>query len=118
MKHRRIQTIKVANKVVTKDSEGVPNVSYGEPMEFKGEVWPATSKLAVDTYGERVNAIMNVKIRGIYTVVRNDNGVLGYAFDDFEIREGDGVCIESDVPGYRIVSIKPYKPLKLEVERL
>ena len=117
MKHRRTRTIDIRRKYVTKDGEGVPIVTYGSPVSVTGEVWPATDALQAQTYGDRVRSIMNLRIRGKYDIIQQDNETV-YVFDDLEIREGDGVCINSTEADYRVISIKPYKPIRMEIERL
>lgn len=124
MKRSRIRKVYLAKKNVTKDKEGVPTVSYGAPVIFRGEVWPASDKLQVQTYGDRVKNMLNVKICGSYEVL-DVEGVTTYKVKDeaknviFPLTNGDGVCInQDDVPDYKIVSITAYKPLKLEIEKL
>ena len=57
-------------------------------------------------------------IRGDFGLVMDEN-VTGYKFVAGTIHEGDGVCINSaDEPDYKVISIKPYKPLRMEIERL
>lgn len=118
MKQSRVRTISLKARIVTKDSEGVPEITYGNAVELHGEVWPATSRLQIETYGNRINGIMNVRIQGAYEIVMDGN-VTGYRFGAGTIHEGDGVCINSaSVPDYKVISIKPYKPLRMEIERL
>ena len=118
MKQRRTRAIDIRRKYVTKDAEGVPNVTYGSPYTVIGEIWSASDSLQIQTYGDRVNSIMNVRIKGEYDISVEGNETV-YAFDDFEIREGDGVGIyENRTADYKIVSIKPYKPLKMEIQKL
>lgn len=120
MKRSRIQTINLKNKSVAKDSEGVPVISWGSATQIKAEVWPAGGQLQAQTYGDRVNNMMNVKVQGAFSIVPEDNH-LSFVFNDFTLREGDGLCIYTDGtedPDYRIISITPYHPLKMEVERL
>lgn len=117
MKQKRIKTYIIRNRIVTKDSEGVPEVTYGLGNEVLGEVWPASDKLQAQTYGDRINSIMNMRFYGKYEVERQGNET-AYVFEDFSIREGDGVCVYSDDVDYKIISIKPYKPIRLEIERI
>lgn len=120
MKASRIQTLNLKTKSVVKDNEGVPTVIWSEATPVQGETWPAGGQLQVQTYGDRVNSMMNVRIRGPYTVITEGNHV-AYEFEGFTLREGDGLCIHADAssdPDYRIISIRPYRPLKLEVERI
>ena len=117
MKLQRTKTYKIRNKIVTYDNEGVPEVFYGSENEVRGEIWPASDKLQAQTYGDRINSIMNMRFYGDYEIERQGNETV-YVFEDFTLHEGDGVCVYSDNADYRVVSIKPYKPIRLEIERL
>ena len=144
-RRRRVQMISLATKIVTKDKEGVPEVSYGTPVDFECEVWPASSDLQVKTYGERIKSIQNVKIKRRYTI--NSDQSITFT-NGYTLREGDGVylyeigeegyilskdnealkqytdeLIKYDAkmtfkPDYQVISIMPYKPLRLEIEKL
>ena len=117
MKQQRTQIYKIRNKIVTYDNEGVPEITYGSENEVRGEVWPATDRLQAQTYGDRISNIMNMRFYGKYEIERQENETV-YVFDDFTLRQGDGVCVYSDNADYKVVSIKPYKPIRLEIERL
>lgn len=119
MKRSRMRTYHLRNKSVSKDKEGAPIVSYGEPIELTGEVWPAGGKLQVETYGDRVDSVYNCKVQGTYEI-RTEGKVTSYMFGDFTLREGDGIHLFADLdsdPDYRIVAIKARKTLYMEVER-
>ncbi len=120
MKRSRIRAYNLKNKIQSKDKEGAPVTSYTDAIELCGEVWPAGGRLQTKQYGNRIDSIVNCKIAGSYQIVPEGNHCK-YVFADFELREDDGICIyvtpESD-PDYRIISIKPYKPLYMEAERL
>lgn len=120
MKQSRKRTILLRNRNITKDAEGVPVITYEEPVQMIGETWPAGSKLQIATYGDRINSIHNVRIEGKYSVIAQNN-VQKYVFDAFTLREGDGVHLFADkdaAPDYKIVCIKPYNSLYMEVEKL
>ena len=117
MKQKRTQVYKIRPRIVTKDNEGVPEVFYGAESEVLGEVWPASDRLQAQTYGDRINSIMNMRFYGKYEIEHQGSDTV-YVFEDFTIKEGDGVCVYSDNADYRIISIKPYKPIRLEIERL
>lgn len=120
MKRSRIRTYHLRNKKVTKDSEGVPVISYSDPIEIAGEVWPADGRLQVETYGDRIDRIYNCKVEGDYEI-QAANKVESYVFENFVLREGDGVHLFSETesePDYQIISIKPYRPLYMEVEKI
>ena len=117
MRRSRQTVIKLFNKHVTKDKEGVPETIYINGTPFVSEMWPAAGKLQVETYGDRVNNIFNVKVEGDYKVISKVHHH-EYIFDGFALAEGDGVALFSDEPDYKVIAIKPYKSLLLEVERL
>ena len=120
MKRSRIRTANLRRKTVTKDSEGVPCVIWGEAAQLKCEIWPAGGQLQSRTYGDRVNNMLNVKVMGAFNVIDED-GHEAYRNGDTVLSEGDGLCVyrgPNDEPDYRIISIRPYTPLRLEVERL
>lgn len=120
MRRKRVQTLYLKSKNVSRDKEGVPEITYGRAVELKGEVWPASGKLQVEMYGERISYIRNCKIEGRYNI-RTEGEHITYVFGDFTLREGDGICLyagEYDKPDYKIISIKPYNPLYMELEKL
>ena len=118
MRRSRMQQFGVANRIVKKDKEGVPKVTYSAPFLVAGEYWPASGKVQSEAYGDRLKYIMNAKVKGTYTV-ESEGSAQRYMFDKFSVQENDGVCIyRDDEPDYKIISIKPYKPLRMEVERL
>lgn len=120
MRQTRVKTFYIRPRSVTKDSEGVPIVSYGIARPVQGEIWPAESKRQIEQYGDRISDIANMYIQGYYIVtLENDTPVIRMQ-DGTVIRMGDGICIyagETDQPDYTVLSFTPYTPLRLEVER-
>jgi len=121
LKQTRVRSFWIKKRNVAKDNEGVPVITFGEPVEVKGEVWPATSKRQIETYGDRINDIANVHIQGQYTIAEQNGAVVAVLADDITLELGDGFYIFRDkdepTPDYIILSITEYQPLKLEVER-
>ena len=121
LKQTRVRSFWTKKRNVAKDNEGVPVISFGEPVEVKGEVWPATSKRQIETYGDRINDIANVHLQGQYTITEQNGAVVAVLADDITLELGDGFYIFRDkdepTPDYIILSITEYQPLKLEVER-
>lgn len=121
LKQTRVRPFFIKRKSITKDAEGSPVISYGEPFALKGYIWPATSKKQIEQYGDRIDNIANMRIEGKYTI-----GLLGgtvqVQFEDGEtLKTGDGVFVYAgldDRPDYQVLSITQYYPLKLEVERI
>ena len=62
-----------------------------------------------------------MKINGEYAIKPDENGRLHYILDNgIDLMELDGICLfvgENTEPDYRIVAIKSYRFLTLEVER-
>lgn len=117
---KRLNSYRLCNRQVTKDSEGVPLVSYGDPVAIKGEVWPAKSTRQVAQYGDRISGIQNMRIEGPYSVQVID-GVERINFTDlgFTLSLGDGVQVYAeDGPDYQVLSFTQYEPLLMEIERL
>ena len=122
LKQNRLQTMYVRPKTVTYDSEGVPEISWGTAVEIKGEVWPATDRRQIESYGDRISGIQNVWVQEDYMVFL-DQGVDKVLLRDatFVLSAGDGICVnagKTDVPDYQVLSFTPYKHLKMEIERL
>ena len=118
IKRDRLQTIYIKNRTVTKDNEGVPEESFGEPFSREAEVWPAGGKRQIEQYGDRLANIANVRVQGKYTTGAD----MSITFEDGNtITAGDGVCIltgEAGAPDYRVLSIELTRPVHLEVERV
>lgn len=118
MRRMRLQSFGLYNRTVGKDSEGGTYDVYGEEITVVGEVWPAGGRVQAQMYGEKLPYMRNVKIRGEYTV-SDDSGRAVYQFDGFAVSELDGLRLEAESgPDYRIVSITPHRPLRLEAEKI
>lgn len=117
----RVEEYYLKKKKVTKDREGSTQTVYGKAVRFEGVAWPATGKIQAQMYGQRLPYIYNLKIDKEYTVKMDEKGVLHYICNDLDIVEGDGICLYANRdgnPDYRIISIKPYRFLKIEVEKI
>ena len=121
IKQSRLKNYYIRQSKIEKDSEGGKISVHGEAVPFMGVVWPASGKMQAEIYGQRLSYILNVKIDGKY-VVNPDGKKNGYIFDSgLTLCEGDGACIyvsPEDEPDYKIISIKPYTPLHMEVEKI
>ena len=110
MKRSRLKQYYLRSKKVIKDNEGSTWVEYAEPVAFMGEVWAASGKVQAEIYGERLSYIRNVRVDGSYVFQ-----------DGLDIVESDGVCLyvsgDAD-PDYKVLSIKPCKPLRMECVKL
>lgn len=89
-------------KIVT--DEGIAKEGYADEVEeVQLEMWPASSKLQSEIYGERLNDILNAN-----------------ASKDADINVKDGICIDSKTEvTHRVISKKVYSQHQvLEVERV
>lgn len=121
LKRNRLKTYNHRQAIPKKDNEGNSYIEYGLPSSFEAEVWPAGGKLQAEMYGQRVNNIKNVRISGNYDLMVSNHGDELYLFADMAVCEGDGICLnvpEDHEPDYRIIAIRPYRYLTLEVERI
>ena len=119
LRRSRIETYYHKKRIVEKDREGSTGESYGTASSVEGESWPASGKVQVQQYGERLNYIRNVRISGKYEVKPDEKGRMHYILENgTDIQESDGICLfagKDEKPDYRIISIKPYRILSLEM---
>ena len=93
MRRSRMQQIYLKNKTVEKDGEGSPVIIYGDAKRIEGEVWPASGKLQVEQYGNRINYIKNCKVEGKYKIIEQDGKII-YRFNGFSLCEAmESACI-------------------------
>ncbi len=123
MKRSRTKEYFCRKAVPVKDREGGTSLEYRPSVAFIGEVWPAGGKMQAEQYGDRLGYIRNIKIQGKYGISPDEKGRLHYVFPEtgLDIMEGDGLClyVPGDAPpDYRVISIRPYAPLRLEAEKL
>lgn len=121
MKRNRTKMYFLRKAIPLKDREGNTYVEYEKAHSFKGESWPAGGKIQAEMYGNRLSYIQNVKIQGKYIVKPDTKGALHYIFENgLDVVENDGVCLYVSAelePDYKIIYIRPYQPLLLEVEK-
>ncbi len=121
IKRSRLNTFYLKKRISKKDKEGCSTEEWGEAVPFVGEQWPASGKVQAQQYGDRLNYILNLKLDGTYQIIQEKQGASFDFGDGLVFREQDGICIfadeESD-PDYRIIAIKPYRQLKMELEKI
>lgn len=104
LKKNRLKPYPLRRFKKTVSDEGVVKEGYAdEAEEVRLELWPASSKLQSEIYGDRVNDILNVN-----------------ASKNADINVKDGVCIDSKTEvTHRVISKKVYSQHQvLEVERV
>jgi len=121
LKRNRLKQYHHRRTVQAKDNEGNSYTEYGEAKPVTAEIWPAGGKLQAEMYGQRLSYIRNCRLDGEYKTQTDEKGGVSYLFGSQLIREGDGICL--DVPGesdpdYKIIAIRPYRHLYMELEKL
>ena len=104
LKKNRLKPYPLRRFKKTISDEGVAKEGYADEVEeVRLELWPATSKLQSEIYGDRVNDILNAN-----------------ASKGANINVKDGVCIDSKTEvTHRVISKKVYSQHQvLEVERV
>ena len=104
MRIKNKKTYYIKKKTVIKDNEGGKYPGYSEPIEIQANIYPASGKLQAEIYGERLNYILNMLYDGPQT-----------------ISEGDGICVyvsKESEPDYKVISIKRYSHLFIELEKI
>lgn len=121
LKRSRLKAYSHRRAIPKKDHEGNSYIEYGLPSSFEAEVWPAGGKLQAEIYGQRVSNIQNIRIDSDYEIITDDKGRVSYRAGCTAFHEGDGVCLYvqgEHEPDYKIIAIRPYRHLTLEVERI
>lgn len=119
LKRSRQKTLYLYNRTVGRDAEGGTQESFPEARTTVcGEWWPASGKLQEDLYGQRLPYIRNIRLSERYEVKTDAKGRTYYYLPDrdTELREADRIGIETDLPQYRILSIRSERFLRIEVE--
>lgn len=120
LKRNRLKTYSHRKAVTERDSESCPVVRYERPVQFEAEMWAAGGKLQAEMYGIRLPNIRNLRIQGRYREV-NADGILRYEIEGGpSITVNDGICLNvppSADPDYKVIAIRPYSFLTLEVEK-
>lgn len=92
-------------KVIVEDNEGGKYPGYeNQATLIQANIYPATGKLQAELYGERINYMMNMLYDGLTP-----------------IEEGDGICVDvkaTEAPDYKVVSIKRYSHLVIELMKI
>jgi len=104
LKKNRLKPYPLRRFKKTVSDEGVVKEGYADDVEeVRLELWPATSKLQSEIYGDRINDILNA------------NAIKGA-----NINVKDGVCIDSKTEvTHRVISKKVYSQHQvLELERV
>lgn len=121
LKRNRLKQYNLRPAETKKDNEGNSYIEYGEAKPVTAEIWPAGGKLQAEMYGQKLSYIRNCRIDGVYTIETDEKGHVSYLLGSQTFREGDGFCVYvpggSD-PDYKIIVIRPYRHLYMELEKL
>lgn len=102
MLKRKMKKFKLRKFISKKDDERNTVLEYLDPIEDKAVIWPAGGKVQSEMYGLRLAYMLNMNYYG-----------------DLSVSENDAVCIDTDEPEYKVVSIKKYPKFKyIELEKI
>ncbi len=104
MRIKNKMTYYLKKKIVIEDDEGGKYPGYSEAIKIEANIYPASGKLQAEIYGERLNYILNMLYEGSES-----------------INEGDGICVyvsNDNEPDYKVISIKKYSHLFIELEKI
>lgn len=104
MRIKNKKTYYLKKKTLIEDDEGGKYPGYSEGIEINANISPASGRLQAEIYGERLNYILNMLYEGSES-----------------INEGDGICVyvsKDNEPDYKVISIKQYSHLFIELERI
>lgn len=122
LRKNQLKQYHLKKRINKKNKEGSSYVCYGDPFAFLADVYPAGGKLQAELYGEHLPYIKNVLVDGRYSAVVDDKGCVRYDFENgLNISEGDGIHIYASLdkdPDYKIICIKEYQILYMEIEKL
>lgn len=92
LKKNRLKPYTIFKYEVKTNDEGVRFKGYSdESCIIKAEVYPASGGVQAQIYGDKLNYMLNMLVERTT-----------------EIKERDGVCIDSEVPNYEVESINTY----------
>ena len=120
MRIKNKKTYYLKKKTVIEDNESGKYPGYSEAIEINANISPASGRLQAEIYGERLNYILNMLVDGPYEVIVKEN-ITYYIVNGIEICEGYGICVyvsKESNPDYKIISIKPYSHLCIELEKI
>lgn len=115
IRQNRLTKATISRRVTTKDSEGVPVVSYEPIGDLEAEVWYANSKMDAERFGDKITEMLHARIDGAYDIEITNKRNL-YVVGAVSFSEGDLFTYKG--LDYQITSIVPYPHLKLEAQRI
>lgn len=102
MRIKNKKTYFICKEIEITDDEGNTYIDYGQQNEILAYIYPASGKMQTELYGIRINYILNMMCD-----------------INEEIDERDGVCVYTEEPDYKVISIKRYtNHMLIELERL
>lgn len=97
LKRNRLKLYKLHEAVAKVSDEGIKKAVYSdESRDIYAEIWPASGKLQAELYGQRLSYILNCLVDR-----------------ETDIKEKDGICINSDHVTHKVISVKVYSNHKL-----
>lgn len=101
LRNNQLKQYQVYKRVINKDSEGNRIVTYDKKCTIKADIHYISGQLQATMYGERLQYMLEM----ICNL-------------DEDIQEGDAISVNSDEPDYKVVTIKRYNFLVIELEKI
>lgn len=101
LKNNQLKSYMVYKRVINKDSEGNRIVTYEEKSSVKADIHYISGQLQATMYGERLQYMLEM--------ICNANE---------DIQESDAISVNGDKPDYKVVTIKHYNFLVIELEKI
>ncbi|MEF9840327.1 MAG: hypothetical protein RR791_05175 [Lachnospiraceae bacterium] len=100
MRKKAIRQIQLKTKSSKIDGEGNVFPDFTNPISIEAELWPASSRLQIELYGQRITSIMNM-----------------ISLNTVNIEVGD--CVVYDDVNYQVITKKKYTEHSyFEIEKL
>lgn len=101
MEVKNLKIYKYAPLIIVEDEEGYKSTEYGELKEIKAYIYPASGQVQAQKWGNELNYVLNL--------LTNED----------VLKEKYGVCYNSDVVNYEVVSIRAYSEhFEVEIRKL
>lgn len=116
LKQSRIIQLGHKKRIVQKNSEGSPKVTYGEPEPVPGYSWPGAGQVQAAQYGDSLPYVRNIRLEAAYETKVEDDMIHYILPNGVDIVEKDLMII--DGVDHEIRAIKPYRHLYMEAVRI
>lgn len=101
LRNNQLKTYNVYKRVVNKDNEGNRIVTYDKKSSIRADIHYISGQLQATMYGEKLQYMLEMICNS-----------------DEDIQESDAIAVDSDKPNYKVVTIKHYNFMVVELEKI